>query len=45
MLLKVVLRNLLKHPFLNLVKVVGYRFQQFQNELAKQKGHDIMHSW
>jgi signal-transduction protein with cAMP-binding, CBS, and nucleotidyltransferase domain len=28
-----------------LVKVVGYRFQQFQDELAKQKGHDIMHSW
>ncbi len=28
-----------------LVKVVGYRFQQFQDELAEQKGHDIMHSW
>jgi CRP-like cAMP-binding protein len=28
-----------------LVKVVGFRFQQFQDELAKQKGHDIMHSW
>lgn len=28
-----------------LIKVVGYRFQQFQEELAKHKGHDIMHSW
>ena len=28
-----------------LVKVVGYRFQQFQDELAKQKGNDILHSW
>jgi CRP-like cAMP-binding protein len=28
-----------------LIKVLGYRFQQFQDELAKQKGHDIMHSW
>ncbi|MCK5783199.1 MAG: cyclic nucleotide-binding domain-containing protein [Desulfobacterales bacterium] len=28
-----------------LVKVLGFRFQQFQDELAKQKGHDIMHSW
>lgn len=28
-----------------LVQVVGFRFQQFQEELAKQKGHDIMHSW
>ena len=28
-----------------LIKVVGYRFQQFQEELAKHKGHGIMHSW
>ena len=28
-----------------LIKVLGYRFQQFQEELAKQKGRDIMHSW
>ena len=28
-----------------LIKVLGYRFQQFQDELAKHKGHDIMHSW
>ncbi|MBC2715810.1 MAG: cyclic nucleotide-binding domain-containing protein [Desulfobacteraceae bacterium] len=28
-----------------LIKVIGYRFQQFQDELAKYKGHDIMHSW
>jgi len=28
-----------------LIKVLGYRFQQFQEELAKYKGHDIMHSW
>lgn len=28
-----------------LIKVVGFRFQQFQDELARQKGHDIMHSW
>jgi len=28
-----------------LIKVIGYRFQQFQDELAKHKGHDIMHSW
>jgi len=28
-----------------LIKVVGYRFQQFQEELARHKGHDIMHSW
>lgn len=28
-----------------LIKVVGYRFQQFQEELVKDKGRDIMHSW
>jgi len=28
-----------------LIKVLGYRFQQFQDELVKQKGHDILHSW
>ena len=28
-----------------LIKVLGYRFQQFQEEVAKLKGHDIMHSW
>lgn len=28
-----------------LIKVLGYRFQQFQDELARHKGHDIMHSW
>ncbi len=28
-----------------LIKVLGYRFQQFQDELVKHKGHDIMHSW
>ena len=28
-----------------LIKVIGYRFQQFQDELAKVKGHDIIHSW
>ncbi len=28
-----------------LIKVLGYRFQQFQDEVAKYKGHDIMHSW
>jgi CRP-like cAMP-binding protein len=30
---------------LYLIKVLGYRFQQFQEEVAKHKGHDIMHSW
>ena len=29
----------------HLIKVLGFRFQQFQDELARQKGHDIMHSW
>ncbi|RJP84520.1 MAG: cyclic nucleotide-binding domain-containing protein [Desulfobacteraceae bacterium] len=28
-----------------LIKVLGYRFQQFQNELAKCKGHGILNSW
>lgn len=28
-----------------LIKIVGYRFQQFQDELAEAKGQDIMHSW
>lgn len=28
-----------------LIKVVGYRFQQFQDELAKCKGHNILNSW
>ena len=28
-----------------LIKVLGYRFQQFQDELAKHIVHDIMHSW
>ncbi len=28
-----------------LIKVLGYRFHQFQDALAKHKGHDIMHSW
>ncbi|MCB2215469.1 Crp/Fnr family transcriptional regulator [Desulfofustis glycolicus] len=28
-----------------LIKVVGYRFQQFQEELVKVQGRDIMHSW
>jgi hypothetical protein len=28
-----------------LIKVLGYRFQQFQEQLAMQKGHDIMYSW
>lgn len=28
-----------------LIKVLGYRFQQFQEELARQKGHNILHSW
>jgi len=28
-----------------LIRVVGFRFQQFQEELTRHKGHDIMHSW
>jgi len=28
-----------------LIKVLGYRFQQFQDELAKCKGHGILNSW
>ena len=28
-----------------LIKVVGYRFQQFQEELVRVQGRDIMHSW
>jgi len=28
-----------------LIKVLGYRFQQFQEELAEHKGHNILHSW
>ena len=28
-----------------LIKIVGYRFQQFQDQIAKIKGHDIIHSW
>ncbi len=28
-----------------LIKVVGYRFHQFQEEVSKQRGHYIMHSW
>jgi hypothetical protein len=28
-----------------LIKVVGYRFDQFQDEIAKSKGDEIMHVW
>jgi signal-transduction protein with cAMP-binding, CBS, and nucleotidyltransferase domain len=28
-----------------LVKVVGYRFNQFQDEIAKSKGSDILNAW
>ena len=33
------------HVLFYLIKVLGYRFQQFQDELARHIGHDIMHSW
>jgi len=37
---------LLGYRFLNyLVKVVGFRFQQFQEEIAKDKGACLLHSW
>ncbi len=28
-----------------LVKVIGFRFNQFQEEIAKSKGSEILHSW
>ncbi|MCP3921605.1 MAG: cyclic nucleotide-binding domain-containing protein [Desulfobacterales bacterium] len=28
-----------------LIQVLGYRFEQFQEEVAKDKGNSIMHSW
>ncbi|PID43410.1 MAG: hypothetical protein CR981_02000 [Proteobacteria bacterium] len=28
-----------------LIKIVGHRFQLFQDELARMKGHDILNTW
>ncbi len=33
------------HVMSHLLKVLGYRFIQFQEELAKHKGLDIMNAW
>lgn len=38
--------TLMGYKFMSyLIKVVGFRFQQFQDELAKYKGHDLLNSW
>ncbi|NOY67974.1 MAG: cyclic nucleotide-binding domain-containing protein [Deltaproteobacteria bacterium] len=33
------------HVLTYLIKVVGYRFHQFQEELAREKGQAVLHSW